>query len=223
MVMGTQSLSGNITKFITNSSIRESPVRLFIATKLTEKIYEMLDDLIQSLSSPIGSRNVKWISPSGIHLTLKFLGDTPEGKIIQIQHVMDEIIHGISPFPISIQGVGCFPNCRSPRVIWVGVKETQGILQDLQLRLENGLTNLNFPREKRTYHPHLTIGRVRRHVGNSDRRAIGGELNHIGQTDIGTQMFNEISLIRSDLKPSGAVYSHVYSSSFKNEDSDLEK
>lgn len=183
----------------------------------------MLDDLIQSLSSPIGSRNVKWVRPSGIHLTLKFLGDTPEGKIIQIQHVLDETIHGISAFPISIQGVGCFPNCRNPRVIWVGVKEMQGILQDLQLRLENGLTNLDFPREKRAYHPHLTIGRVRRHVGNADRRAIGEKLNHIRQTDIGTQMFNEISLIRSDLKPSGAVYTHLYSSSLKNEDSDLEK
>lgn len=190
-------------------------MRLFIATRLTDKNYEMLDDLIQSLSSPIGSRNVKWVRPLGIHLTLKFLGDTPEHKIIQIQHVMDEISHGISAFPISIQGVGCFPNCKSPRVIWVGVKETQGIFQDLQLRLENGLTNLGFSREKRTFHPHLTLGRVRRHVGNADRRAIGEKLNHIEQTDIGTQFIDEILLIRSDLKPSGAVYTHLYSSSLK--------
>jgi 2'-5' RNA ligase len=85
------------------------------------------------------------------------------------------------------------------------------------------LTKLNFPREKRRYHPHLTIGRVRRHVGKADRRAIGEKLNHIGQTDIRTQIVNEMSLIRSDLKPSGAVYTHLYSSSLKNEDSDLEK
>ena len=198
-------------------------MRIFIAANLTDNVYEMLDDLTQSFSSSIGSHNVKWVRPSGIHLTLKFLGDTPEHAIIQIQHVMDEISHGIGAFPISIQGVGCFPNCKSPRVIWVGVKETQGILQDLQLRLENGLTNLNFPREKRTYHPHLTLGRVRRHVGNADRRAIGEKLNHFGQTDIETQFVNEISLIRSDLKPSGAVYTHLYSSSLNHENLDLEK
>lgn len=198
-------------------------MRLFIAASLTDNVYEMLDDLTRSFSSSIGSHNVKWVRPSGIHLTLKFLGDTPEHKIIQIQHVMDEISHGTGAFPISIQGVGGFPNRKSPRVIWVGVKETQGILQDLQLRLDNGLTKLNFPREKRRYHPHLTIGRVRRHVGKADRRAIGEKLNHIGQTDIRTQIVNEMSLIRSDLKPSGAVYTHLYSSSLKNEDSDLEK
>lgn len=198
-------------------------MRLFIATSLTEKIYEMLDDLIRSFSSSIGSHDVKWVRPSGIHLTLKFLGDTPEHKIIQIQHVMDEIIHGISAFPVSIQGVGCFPNCKSPRVIWVGVKETRGTLQDLQLRLENGLTKLNFPREKRTYHPHLTLGRIRRRVGNADRRAIGEKLNHIGQIDSRTQIIDEISLIRSDLKPSGAVYTHLYSSSLKYENSDFGK
>jgi 2'-5' RNA ligase len=166
---------------------------------------------------------VKWVRTSGIHLTLKFLGDTQEHKIIQIQHVMDEISHGKGAFPISIQGVGCFPNCKSPRVIWVGVKETQGNLQDLQLRLENGLTKLNFPREKRKYHPHLTIGRVRRHVGTADRREIGEKLNHIEQTDIETQSIYKISLIRSDLKPSGAVYTHLYSSSLNHENLDLEK
>jgi len=105
----------------------------------------------------------------------------------------------------------------------VGVKDTQGNLRDLQLRLENGLTKLNFPREKRKYHPHLTIGRVRRHVGTADRREIGEKLNHIEQTDIETQSIYKISLIRSDLKPSGAVYTHLYSASLKVEDSELEK
>jgi 2'-5' RNA ligase len=152
------------------------------------------------------------VKPSGVHLTLKFLGDTPSEQVPDIQKIMDDVTRKFTAFPISVEGIGCFPSQSRPRVIWLGVIEKTGTLQTLREQLENALAALGFSKERRAFHPHLTLGRVKRHTQNADVKNLAQHLNEYPHLAFGKQDFDQISLIKSDLLPSGAVYTKLYSS-----------
>ena len=187
-------------------------MRLFIATSLTPDILQEIDSLLQELSNSVERKIVKWVKSSSIHITLKFLGDTPSEKVPDIQKAMDEVTRKFSPFPVSIEGLGCYPNRNRPRVIWIGVVEETGTLLALHEQLERGIVALGFSKEKRAFHPHLTLGRVRRRTQNADIKSLSRYLNDLPDLAIGSQDFDNISLIKSDLQPAGPVYTKLHSS-----------
>src|SRR5690606_30724510 len=153
---------------------------------------------------------VRWVRPEGIHVTLKFLGDVPRGSIADIQAALDEAVRGHSPFGLTAFGLGAFPNTRRPRVVWVGVEGAVRRLKALRRSVEETISPLGYPAEDRPFEPHLTLGRV-------ERRASRGELDLIGdlveRSEIGelaSWQVEAVSLMRSELKPGGAVYTEVY-------------
>lgn len=192
-------------------------VRLFIATSLTRSIKKRIEKLLLDLKSSLGVRNVRWVKPPGIHLTFKFLGDTSLEQVPEIQKIMDDIAMGYAPFHFSVEGIGCFPNCKRPRVIWIGVEEKTGALQNLQEKIELAMVDLGFPEEGRSFHPHLTLGRIRNHVRKSERKNLGETISDFPSIQVGDQILEAISLIKSDLQPSGAVYTHLCTSKLRGE------
>lgn len=187
-------------------------MRLFIATSLTPEIHQEMVSLLGELSTSVGRKIVKWVKPSGVHLTLKFLGDTLPEQVPDIQKTMDEVTRKFTPFPISIEGIGCFPSRSRPRVCWIGVIEKTGVLQTLQEQLELAIVTLGFSKERRAFHPHLTLGRVRRRTQNAEIRKLARQLNEFPKLSLGKQDFDQISLVKSDLQPTGAVYTELYTS-----------
>ena len=187
-------------------------MRLFIATNLTRSIKKGIEKLLLDLKSSLGARNIRWVKPSGIHLTFKFLGDAPFEQVPEIQKMMDNIAMGYAPFHFSVEGIGCFPNCKRPGVVWIGVEEKTGALQKLQEKIELAMVDLGFPEEGRSFHPHLTLGRIRNQVRKSDRKSLGERISVSPSIQLGDQVLETISLIKSDLQPSGAVYTHLYTS-----------
>lgn len=161
------------------------------------------------LSASIASRAVRWVRPEGIHLTLKFLGDVNPSDMQSVHQVILETVPRFSPFSFSVGGLGCFPNVRHPRVIWIGVEERSGELAALTEELEQAFAVQGFERENRRFHPHLTLGRIRRGVGQAERRAIGETLDRVEGFTLGDVRVNEVCLFRSELKPSGAVYTRL--------------
>jgi 2'-5' RNA ligase len=161
------------------------------------------------LSSAIAPRTIRWVRPGGIHLTLKFLGDVNPADIQNVHQVILDTVPKFSPFSFSVGGLGCFPNARRPRVIWVGVQEESGEMAALHGELEQAFAALGFERENRRFHPHLTLGRIRRGVGQAERRAVGEALGRVDDSSLGDVNVNEICLFRSQLKPSGAVYTRL--------------
>jgi len=149
---------------------------------------------------------VRWVQPEGIHLTLKFLGQTPLDQIEGIVKALSSACASLCPFTCTVGGLGCFPNLRRPRVIWVGVQEPTGALSRLQEALEGACAESGFKRERRAFHPHLTLGRLRDRASADQRRAIGELIQGTEVTSLGTVSAKGISLIRSDLRPRGAVY-----------------
>ena len=183
--------------------------RAFIAIEIPVEMRHQLMEQIKHLKQYIPSKTVRWVRLDGIHLTLKFLGDVPHDKLDQITVLLEEVGFRHAPFRIDIGQFGCFPNPRRPRVLWIGVEDASGVLTNLQADLESVLTPIGFKRETRPFHPHLTLGRVKRGAHKSAAHSLSSILEEVTIGDLGQVNVDEICLIRSDLKPTGAVYTKL--------------
>lgn len=183
-----------------------STLRTFVAVELDEELKGNLVHLQDHLRDRVAPRSVRWVRPEGIHLTLKFLGDTPLAQVDEVKAALTEAAGEVSSFTFTVEGLGCFPSARRPRVLWVGLQEPSGTLRRLQEAVEAHVAPIGFPTEKRAFHPHLTLGRVQRYASKSEIREIG-EL--VSASDLGMvdeMSVTAVSYIKSELKPSGAVY-----------------
>jgi 2'-5' RNA ligase len=177
-------------------------MRTFIAIDLEPKIKKNLIDFLAGLKQ-LGQKNISWVRQEGMHLTLKFLGEIDETQVALIKEFLNSTLRNYGRFPLAVTGTGFFPsNPKYLRVLWVGVEE-QPALMSLQRELESGLENLGFPREKRAFHPHLTLGRVR---APSNLRDVLDELEKHKNSAFGEMSVQKITFFQSTLKPSGAEY-----------------
>lgn len=168
-----------------------------------------LSENIAHLRQDIPARTVRWVRPEGIHLTLKFLGDVPIEKINQISATLEAICLEHMSFSVNISEFGCFPNFRRPRVLWIGVQDLSTQLAPLQAEIEDELSKLGFERETRRFHPHLTVGRIKKIRDRMEAQRLTAALEDVKIGDIGQFRVNDVGLIRSDLKPTGAVYTRL--------------
>ncbi len=181
-------------------------IRAFIAIELAQSILTQLSAVQSQFKAALPAGCVRWVRPGGIHLTLKFLGDVPTAQLDAIKSAIAEAAGASPAFSLEAGGLGCFPNLRRPSVVWVGIQEPEGALVRLQRAVESAIAPLGYPSEKRPFSPHLTLGRVSRQARLDELRRLG---EYVASADIGVlgQMsVNEIALIQSSLKPSGAEY-----------------
>jgi len=180
--------------------------RTFVAIGLDEKLREALGRLQGLLRHKVASDCVRWVRPEGIHLTLKFLGDTSPEQVEQVKDALVRAAAAARPFEFTVGGVGCFPNTRRPRVVWVGVHEPAGALKRLRDLVEEQVSPLGFPTESRPFSPHLTLGRVHRRALSSEVRDLGEVIAASAVGNIYEMHVGEVCYIKSDLRPGGAVY-----------------
>lgn len=133
--------------------------------------------------------------PEGIHLTLRFLGDTSPSRVDLLRPALAAAAAACPPVEARAAGLGTFPERGSPRVLWLGL-EVQAAVLDLQRACERAARAAGFEREPRPFRAHLTLGRWR-------DRAPRPELP---PADLGTTRLETLVLFRSDLRPDGAVY-----------------
>lgn len=149
-------------------------------------------------------RSLKPVHPDNVHITLKFLGDTDEGVVPELEKMMRSAAKDINPFQVRLVGTGVFPNVRSPRVVWVGLDgaEPMGRMASV---LEEGCEPLGFRKEKRGFSPHLTLARVR----EGEQVDLSSFLQETQGKLFGSFQVNAIKLKKSVLTPSGPIYSDV--------------
>lgn len=180
-------------------------MRLFLAIPIDKQILDALAVVVEKLR---GSRGpVRWVRPEGMHLTLKFLGDTERDKIEPLVQAITSGTRAIMPFPISVAGAGAYPNLRRPRVLWAGVVENSGTLKSLVRNIEEETEKLGWEREKRAFSPHITIGRVK---GNLNIARLSAAMKEIKDDHWGDQEVGELVLYSSELRPGGAVYERIH-------------
>jgi len=180
--------------------------RLFIAIELPRSVLDVLSEAQARLRRDSPPRAVRWVNPNGIHLTLKFLGDVPLDQRAEIEQRLTQIARQTAPLEIAIQGLGCFPNCRRPRVVWAVVHEPSGALLTLRDAVEAYFAKVAAPTENRPFSPHLTLGRAGREASPGDVGRVGTLVANYQPAPSARWQADAISLMRSELKPDGAVY-----------------
>lgn len=179
-------------------------IRTFIALELPPAVINLLREVQQELKRlKLGAR---WVRPENIHLTLKFLGDINPDDIGRIGDAMIGAAADIPPLTLSVRQIGVFPGIKRPRVIWIGLGGNIQELLALQGRLETELDTLGFPREKRAFKAHLTLGRIKQ-AANPD--VIGRMMRQYASLSSEEFTCDQVTLFKSDLKPSGAVYTKL--------------
>jgi 2'-5' RNA ligase len=193
-----------------------SVIRAFIAIDLSSEIHEKLEIISSKLKKRISSLPARWVPTRNIHLTVKFLGDVSTSNLELLKRLLQVESGKFSPFDISIGELGAYPTIHRPRVIWIGTKVPQ-VLIDFHRSIENETARLGYTREKRKYSPHLTLARVSRNANSNQVAKIGTLLGECKVGFIGAVRIKKVHLYRSDLKPGGAEYTKLYSALFMDQ------
>lgn len=155
--------------------------------------------------SPLKDRRaeVAWTPERNLHVTMRFLGEIAPGRVGELGDRMAEAAREIPPFEFAVEGPGGFPSLRAPRVLWVGVREPLELVRKLHQNMENTLVAAGFPREERPFHPHVTVGRVRRGLPPGWAANFAEVLS--GKR-FGIVKAEAYQLYESRLSPAGSVY-----------------
>jgi 2'-5' RNA ligase len=185
-------------------------IRAFIAVPLPQALLDELGALQDNLERRIPPGSVRWVRPEGIHLTLKFLGDVPLSQVPDFDKALEELSRHAPSCTFTVEGLGCFPNSRRPRVVWVGVQEPTGRLAALQDGVEEAMAHFGFKPEGRGFTPHLTLGRVGRRSSAGQAAQVGSEVAETTAGRLAEVSVDGFVLIRSVLKATGAEYTTLH-------------
>ncbi len=191
-----------------------SLLRTFIAIEIPTPLQDAIHQRTLGLRQAADA-SVRWVAPHNLHLTLKFLGDVSSANIQFLIQMLTQEAAQHAGFTLQIGGLGSFPNSKRPRVIWVGI-QAPAELEALQRGVESGAARLGYSAEARPFSPHLTIGRVKQNLSAAEQQTLQAalEATHVGQ--IGRAEVSEVHLIKSDLQPSGSVYTRLHSAKLKS-------
>jgi 2'-5' RNA ligase len=184
-------------------------LRSFIAIELPAEIQEAIARSTASLQKALPKPLVRWVVSRNIHLTLKFLGDVSPANLEQLAGALKVEVAKHETFDLSVGGIGAFPNNRQARVIWIGLDAQPGA-GTLQHCVEGVSTRLGYPAEDRPFSPHLTIGRVSQTVSGVELKRIREALETCTIGALGTTRVDAVHIFKSDLRPSGSVYTPMY-------------
>lgn len=181
-------------------------IRCFIAIELDPIVRQHLAKIQNDLKKT--NVDVKWVSPTNIHLTLKFLGEIPSGKVQAVSELLPSLVKGVSPFHVDLTHLGGFPDLKHPKVIWIGITQNEDKLATLAQKIENGLWSLGIAVEDRGFSAHITLGRVKSGDKLSSLCAVieGYKIQEKIEQNIG-----EIILFKSTLYSAGPVYEKLLS------------
>lgn len=175
-------------------------MRAFVAIDLPAAIQQELgrrqEDFRKKLFALGGKdREINWVRPEGVHLTLKFLGEISEEQLHQAVDRLNTI-PPFTKFEVEVTGFGFFPNIKRPRVLWAGLVAPP-ILAELAAKVDAVVSEVGFAPEKRTFQPHLTLARFRNPLPLPD---FGSVLGLPSEDSMGRFEVSEFYLFESKLR-----------------------
>ena len=181
-------------------------IRTFIAVEIPDKIISSIAKVQEDIKT-YGFK-IRWVQPESIHLTLKFLGNIEAADAENVGRAVCKAARAVAPLSLQAKGIGVFPGIRRPRVVWVGITGQLETLGRLQKTLDENLAAIGFPKEKRPFKGHLTLGRIQKKI---DSKTFIEALDTLGIFETETFTADRVVLYKSELKASGAVYTKLVS------------
>jgi len=179
-------------------------IRAFVAFNLDLRTTRRVADLQKRVHDTLGPRSgqLRWVPPANLHVTVKFLGAIDPSLTVAIRDALRPVAATTRTFRVRARGLGAFPDTTGPKVLWLGSEADSGLLDGLAAAVDTALLGIGLPREKRKFHAHVTLARVK------DPAALGlpAIFEQVGPTDCGDSPVSELVVYRSETKPSGAEY-----------------
>lgn len=178
-------------------------IRCFVAIEIPESIQNVFVEMQNALKSKIN--NASWVKLGNFHLTLRFLGDVKNEDIDEISNTIEGVALNHQPIRLDFGGIGAFPNLTRPNVLWVGLKIGRTPVTTLGVKLNKAMFKLDFKDERR-FHPHVTLARLKNRVSLASSMTLFEKFDTLQNAFL---TVNEILLVRSELQPSGAIYTPI--------------
>jgi 2'-5' RNA ligase len=188
-------------------------LRAFIAVEIPLSIRQAVYSATSDLQKEI-SALVRWVPMENMHLTLKFLGDVSPSNVDMVTQMIRAEADLFHCFEFELNGLGSFPNLKRPRVIYIGI-QAPAMLEALHRGIESASHRLGYESEERGFSPHLTIGRVKQNIAPAEQQTIRRALEGTTIASLGTARVDSVHLYKSDLQPTGSVYTKLYSAPLK--------
>lgn len=182
--------------------------RTFIALEMNEGLQRHLSEIISQMAQALP--RLRWVDPSGIHLTLAFLGELDDTQLEKAVQATEIAAKQVSPFRYRLDKAGTFGPPRQPRVIWVGIDEPTGTLTRLHQILRGELELHGFQTETRPFSPHLTLSRIKAPLQPAEQQTLQRLLAE--KTPMPPSPYYEVrqlSVMKSELSRAGAKYSSL--------------
>ena len=188
-------------------------LRTFIALEIPRELQQIIHKETAHLRNTIGAL-VRWVPPGNMHLTLKFLGNISPANLDILTQMLRAEAESCQSFVMQVNRLASFPGPKRPRVIYIGL-QAPAELEALQHGIESATRRLGYESEERGFSPHLTVGRVRQNISASDQQKIRRALEETRIDSLGTARVDSVHLYNSDLKPTGSVYTRLFSAPLK--------
>jgi 2'-5' RNA ligase len=136
--------------------------RLFFAVPVPDPARQLVADVMTRVQASVGDgrAKIRWVRVEGLHLTLRFLGQTPRERIEPLARMLDALGAATPPFGVTIARAGAFPNPARPRTLWLGIEDGAAELAKLAVDLEAGAAVDGQVLGTKPFAPHLTIART---------------------------------------------------------------
>ena len=195
-------------------------IRAFLAVELSQELRADLATIQQELKQRIEPEitrdtRISWVKPASLHLTIKFIGDMDEQVVDPLRAAFEQAIGNQRALNVPLERVGAFPRPHSPRVLWVGPSENwekwpeAKRLAEIHGAIEQACEGFSFLRETKPFSPHLTLARIK-----AEERHVGVALAKSGVLDrslsSGSMAVETVALMKSELKPTGSVYTKLW-------------
>lgn len=180
--------------------------RCFLAVRISTDVRRRAEKLIKKLSA--AGADVKWVESENLHITTNFLGDITSQHLVDVSMKTLEVAARHPAFELEMVGTGAFPDTENPRTLWIGAGQGGQQLIALQEDLTESLASIGFPPDSRKkYHPHLTLGRLKRSTPQvADLRSL---LEENAELPLGECGVKEIGIFASKLDRTGPKYTLI--------------
>jgi len=184
-------------------------MRTFIAIDFPPSALEKIAEISNFFKQQTPQNALKWVETPNTHLTIKFIGEIEEVILPVVKEKLSQALQNLKPYSIQISGLGMYPNKKNPRVVWLGILGAEPLVEIHRL-INEKLVEIGIKADHRPFSPHMTIARVRQSAKPETVNLIGRTLSKFRVDPLNEIRIDQVHLYKSDLLPSGPVYSILH-------------